>query len=197
MNVDDEHSYYGQMAAKSILKDIDQLNQKSPRSAKATILPCQSDLKSRQEIAALDKELCRLRKLKENTMVQKYAIGVKEKKWEYQLNQLKKPISNTFKYFLQCLLSLKSPERKYFLQYLKFGLNRRSVEMLDPLNKERKRCRSEEYNTDKNKKLRELDEKITHGSLGIEHFFREMAVMYENMMALGEKAGHTNDLDNF
>ena len=195
LNVDDEHSYYGQMAAKSILKDIDELNQRIPRSAKATVLPCQSDLKSRQEIAAFDKELCRQRKLKENTTVQKYAIGVKEKKWECQLNQLKKPVSDIFKYFLQCLLSLQSLERKYFLQYLKFGLDERSVEMLYPLTEERKRCRSEEDNSEKDTKLKELDEKITYGSLGIEHFFREMAVMYENMMVLREKAGHANDLD--
>ena len=196
LNVDDEHSYYGQMAAKSILKDIDELNQRLPRSANTAVLPCQSDVKSRQEIAALEKELCRQRKLKENTTVQKYAIDVKEKKWEYHLNQLLKPISNTFKYFLQCLVSLESRKRKYFLQYLKFGLNERSVEMLYPLNEEYERCRSEEDDIEKDKKLKELDEKMTHGSLGIEHFFREMAVMYENMMVLREKAGHANDLDS-
>ena len=125
LNVDDEHSYYGQMAAKSILKDIDEINQRTPLSAKAVVLPYQSALKSRQEMAALDKELCRQRKLTENTTVQKYAISVKGKKWDCQLSQLKKPISDTFKYFLQCLLSLESRERKYFLQYLKFGLNER------------------------------------------------------------------------
>ena len=195
LNVDDDHSYYGKMAAESILKDIDKLNQRAPRSAKTVVLPCQSDLKSRQKIATLDKELCRQRKLKENTTVQNYAISVKQKKWDCQLNQLLKPISDTFKYFLQCLLSLESRERKYFLQYLKFGLNERSVEMLYPLNDQYQRCSAEEDNIEKDKKLKELDEKIKHGCLGIEHFFREMAVIYENMMVLREKAGNANDLD--
>ena len=146
-------------------------------------------------MAALDKELRRQRKLKENATVQKYAIDVKEKKWSCQLNLLQKPISDTFKYFLQCLVSLESQERKYFLQHLKIGLNERSVEMLYPLNEEYERCRSGEDTMEKDRKLKELDENITHGSLGIEHFFREMAVMYENMMVLKEKAGNANDLD--
>ena len=80
------------------------------------------------------------------------------------------------------------------MQNLKFGLNERSVGMLYPLNKEYQRCSAEEDNIEKDEKLKELSDKITHGSLGIEHFFREMAVMYENMMILREKAGNVTDI---
>ena len=120
LEVDDRRCYYGHMAAESILKDIDEYNKKKPGSAKAQILPCQSDLTSRKEIAGLDKELCRQRQLKEDT-IQNYAFDIKEKKWKLQLNQLRKPMSDSFRYFLQCLFSLEATDKKYFLQSLKLG----------------------------------------------------------------------------
>ena len=196
MDVDNKKCYHAQMAAKSILKDIDEFNQKNPGSAKAEILPCQSDLKTRQEIASLDKELCRQRKLRENTTVQNYAFYIKDTKWRLQLGQLCKPVSATFLYFLASLLGFVCEERKYFLQYLKLGLNQRSVEMLKPLNEEYEKCRLREESEEKEQTLKALDEKLRHGSLGLEHFFREMAVMYENILLLKEKAGHVADLDN-
>ena len=56
MTVDDSRSYIGLMAAQSILKDIDEINRKKSGSAKAHVLPLQSDFESRREIAKLDKE---------------------------------------------------------------------------------------------------------------------------------------------
>ena len=197
MELDDKRCYQGHMAAQSILRDIDRLNSQKPGSAKAEILPCQSDLKSRQDIASLDKELCRQKKLKleENTTVQNYAFDVKKKKWKLQLNQLQNPFSDTFKYFLQCIVSLGPDHRKYFLQCLKIGLNERSVKILQPLYKEYEKCRIQDDGEKKDKQLKDLDKKLAHGSLGIEHFFREMAVVYDNLMALATKSACTGGLD--
>ena len=80
MDVDDMNCYHGEMAARTILKDIDKYNIRDFGRVKAEILPCQSDLKARQQMAALDKELCRQRKCGENTTVQSYAFKTKEKK---------------------------------------------------------------------------------------------------------------------
>ena len=77
MSVDDMNCYHGEMAAGAILKDIDKYNNRSFGQAKAEILPCQSDLNARQQMAALDKELCRQRKCGENTTVQKYVYKTK------------------------------------------------------------------------------------------------------------------------
>ena len=52
----------------------------------------------------------------------------------------------------------------------------------------------EDESKKRSKRLKELDEQLTHGSLGIEHFFREMAVIYENTAALRERTGY-NGLD--
>ena len=171
--VDDKGCYIGRIAAESILKDVDECNAREQHSAKATILPCNADLKSRQEIAALDKELCRQRKIVPgNTTAQNYAFGIKEQKWQLQLKQLQYPISSTFSYFLQCLVGLNTEDRKYFLQSLKLGLNKRSTRMLQPLYEEYKKCRAADEIPDRDDKLNEIERKITHGSLGLEHFFR-------------------------
>ena len=188
MEVDDKNCYFAKKAAASILMDIDAYYTKDATSAKSKILPCQSDINLRQNMAELDKELCRQRRRDENTRVQKYCLDIKGQKWQLQLSQLQFPISETFKYFLNCLQSFCPLERKYFLQCLKLGLNERSEVMLRPLYEEYELCRVRE-GTDKDGKLREINERITYGSRGIEHFFREMAVLYENMVALQEKSG--------
>ena len=179
MEVDDKKCYFAKMAAASILMDKDAFYAKDPTSVESAILPCQSDIKLREKISQLDKELCQQRRHDENTRVQEYALAIKEQKWQFQLSQLQIPISETFKYFLNCLQSFYPLQRKYFLQYLKFGLDERS-------DQRRRRVRE---GTDTDGKLREIDERITHGSLSIEHFFREMAVLYENMVALKQKSG--------
>ena len=194
MEVDDRKCYHGQMAAETILNDIDALNAQKPGSAKNKILPCQSDLTSRKGIAGLDKELCRQRKLSENTTVQSYGYEIEEKKWKLQLKQLRMPMSDSFKYFLHCLLTFDENDRKYFLQSLKIGLNGRSMQQLLPLYEEYEKWRIEDESKERSEKLKELDEQLTHGSLGIEHFFREMAVIYENTLALRDMMG-CNELD--
>ena len=52
---------------------------------------------------------------------------------------------------------------------------------------EYEKCRLDDESEERDRKLKKLDQKLTHGSLGIEHFFREMAVVYENLSALKEK----------
>ena len=193
VETDSERSYFPQMAADSILRDIDEHNNTQQGSAKAIVLPFQADVKTRQQMAALDKELCRQRKLRENKTVQNYAFDIAEEKWKLQVNQLQKPVSGTFKYFIRCLRDFDSGNRKYFLQCLKMGLNERSVQQLQPLYKEFEKCQIEEESEERDKRLKEIDEQITHGSLGIEHFFREMAVIYDNITSLGRKSKHLSD----
>ena len=186
METDDKKCYIGQMAAQSILKDIDKINMTKSGRAKNYVLPLQSDLRSRKEIASLDKEQHRQKK-SEGTPVDMYATKMKEQKWKLQSNQLKYPISDTYKYFLQCLLTLLPTDRKYFLQCLKLGLDDRSVKLLQPKYEEYEKLRTEEESEERDKKLVQLDQDLTHGSLGIEHFFREITLIYENMNTLKER----------
>ena len=179
------------MAARTILKDIDEKN-KQPGSAKAEILPCQSDLSARQQMAALDKELCRQRKCGENT-VQSYSFKIKEQKWQLQQSQLLTPLSSSFKYFLLCIHTLSTSDRNYFLQSLKFGLNKRSVEQLQPLYEEYEKLRAVDESEERDKRLKEVDKQLAHGSLGIEHFFRELAILHENAWALCSRVASNDE----
>ena len=79
---------------------------------------------------------------------------------------------------------MKVGDRRYFLQCLKLGLNQRSVELLQPLRSEYQKYQWEDESDERTARLKTLDEQLTHGSLGVEHFFREMAVVYDNVFSL-------------
>lgn len=193
VEVSKNRRYYGHVAARCILRDID--NAGSLANAKTEILPCQSDVEQREKMAHLDKELCRQNNMDRNDTIQSYAFRIKEEKWQIQLSQLQKPFSKTFTYFLQCISTLTGEDRKYFLHCLKLGLNVRSVQVLQPLHNAYNKGREEEDSAEKEKRQNDISERIEHGSFGLEHFFREMEVVYENMTALRQRSGNLRDLD--
>ena len=192
VSVDDIQCYYGQKAAERILKDIDEINEKKTGKAKSVILPCQSNVEVRQEIAALEKEMYRQRKQTDDTTLESYTANIKDKIWKIKLQQTQQPISDTFKYFLQCLISLGKDGRKYFLQSLKLGLNDRSVQYLEPLYQKYDQCRLEDDSDEKDQKLKEIDKELNRGSLGLEHFFRKMAVLYDYLCTLQKRDKSAN-----
>ena len=184
--VDDIACHEGFNAAQRILSDIDAIELDD---AKSKILPCQSDLPTRELIGKHEKEVCRQKNIPESDLITQYVKKEKEEKWKLQWKQLQYSISDTFTQFLRCVTNYDSINRKYFLQSLKLGLNERSVELLQPLYEDYEKYRLEEKSLETDRKLRELNEQLTYSSLGLEHFFHEMAVMYENMAALSKKLG--------
>ena len=191
-SVDDENCAEGLAAAMDILTDIDEYNRLKPGSAKSIVLPCQSDIETREQMVKCDKEACRQKGMRDGE-IEKYVQEQENRKWKLELKQLQYPISKTFMKFLQYILNFRGIERRYFLQGLKLELNTRSIELLQPLREMYQKCRVREENKET---LNKLGSSLTHGSLGIEHFFREIAVMYENVAALGKKIKNTllNDL---
>ena len=184
MKVDDVVCYEGHNAAQRILSEIDAIESDD---VKSKILPCQSDIKTREKIGKLEKEICRQKDINENDLIIQYVAKKKENKWQLHWKQLQYPISDIFTHFLWFITNFDSVNRKYFLHSLKLGLDERSIELLQPLYEEYQKCRLEEKSEKTDRKLKELNEQLTYSSLGLEHFFREMAVMYENMVALCEK----------
>ena len=187
LETDDHLATAARTSAEKILTDIDEIHSRQPWAAKHKIMPLQCDVRTRQEIADLDKEICRLSKWTKKITIEKYIIELKKKKWKLQFQQLQKPISDSFKYFLKCLLSLDSTGRKYFLQCLRLGLNERSTQHLYPLYEQFRECRKEAESAERDERLKLIDEQLRHGSLGLEHFFRELALIYEYIYALKEK----------
>ena len=186
MKVDDIACSGGYNAARGILEDI--VGMESDK-VKSNILPCQSNLATREEIGRHKKEICRQKYIGESDLRTQYIPRKEEEIWQLQWKQLQYPIYDTFTYFLLYIISFNSIRRKYFLQTLKLSLNERSVELLQPLYEDYEKYRLEEKSLETDRKLKELNEQLTYSSLGLEHFFREMAIMYENMAALSKKLG--------
>ena len=186
MKVDDKKCHDGHTAAQSILRGIDEIESKQPHGVKSEILPCQSDTVTREKIGKHDKETCRYRDITAKEDIEQYSSRKREEKWQLQWQQLHHPMSQTFVNFLKYIVTFNSFSRKYFLRSLKLGLNERSAEILQPLYEEYEKCLRERESVERRK---ELNEQMAKSSLGLEHFFREMAVMYENMMALRKKNG--------
>ena len=141
------------------------IEQKDTWKRQTQILPYHSDITTRQEIAAADKELCRQRKWKEDIDFQNYRTQIKAKLWKLQLKQLVSPLSPTFIHFLQCLINLDTENRKYFLQFLNLGLNERSVQHLEPLYQKYSKYHVEGDSEGKEERLQKKEEEINHGSL--------------------------------
>ena len=182
MKMDITRCHFGRLAAQTILKDIDKHIINTNEEAKFELLLFHSKLT--EKMAELDKELHRYRKPLEDTKQQDYWSRIKEEKRRLQMKQLQEAISDTFKYFLQSLLNLDETNKKYFLQCLKQGLDERSINLLEPLYKEYTKYLLEDESEDRDQKLKDLDTRIAHGSLGIEHFFREIQALYENVSVL-------------
>ena len=184
MKVDDVACSDGFNAVQRILSDIAGINSKN---IKSQILPCQSDIVTREEIGKHDKEICRQKEIAESVLMTQHVIREEDEKWQLQWKQLQYPISNTFTHFLRYITNFDSFNRKCFLQALKLGLNERSIDLLQPLYEDYEKYCLEEKCQETDRKLKELNEQLTYSSFGLEHFFREMAVMYENIAALDAK----------
>ena len=141
MKVDDVACSDGYNAARGILENI--IGMESDK-VKSNILPCQSDLATREEIGRHEKEIYRQKYIGESDLITQYMAKKEEEKWLLQWKQLQYPISDTFTRFLLYIISFNSIQRKYFLQTLKLGLNERSVELLQPLYEDYEKYRLEE-----------------------------------------------------
>ena len=166
MNVDDVGCHKGHSAAQKILSDIDEIKSDD---VKSKILPCQSDIETREMIGKHEKEVCRQKNITDRDLMTQYVAKEKEEKWQLQWKQLQYPISSTFTQFLKYVTNFDSVNRKYFLQSLKLGLNERSIEMLQPLYEEYHKCSLERKCKKTDRKLKELNEQLTYSSLGLEH----------------------------
>ncbi len=188
---DEAQGETGRKAAEAILQQIDTLQKKG--TAKEKVLPCSSDLGTRQSIAELDKELCRQKHMSETETPTQHREATQEKKWKLQLKQLQTPLPQPFLDFLSYLFALDSQNRMYFLQALKLGLNEKSVTILQPIRemyeKKRSKPREKGDRAAMQKAFSDLSRQLTHASFGIEHFFREIAVWYENLNALNQRIG--------
>ena len=81
---------------------------------------------------------------------------------------------------------------KYFLQYLQLGLNGTSVKLLQPLYEDYQYWHRQPGSEERDENLRSLDAHMTSNLFGVEHFFREMGILFENILTVNNIATFHN-----
>ncbi|XDV53838.1 hypothetical protein PO909_022248 [Leuciscus waleckii] len=96
---------------------------------------------------------------------------------------------------MSCFISaISTPERAYYLKWLRNALENRSHEVLPQLRElYKQKCQDVCGNK---AEIAELDKKISNSSLGVEHFIREMSQLYEASVSLPEDALHRKQLEH-
>ncbi|XP_077303292.1 interferon-induced very large GTPase 1-like [Lithobates pipiens] len=167
----DENSAECQKAKKkanqitSVIKDVE--------GYKKETLKLQGDLW--KELSKVEKELCRMEK-QGGKDAQEYQSELKQKRNSLHENQYQHHIPVGISDFTKAITNLSKAEKHYFLRWMKFKLDliaRNSISLLQSEYKEKFNDKSDISN------LKQLDQKISDSSLGIEHFLRELGQFYE------------------
>ncbi|KAG1926092.1 interferon-induced very large GTPase 1-like [Pimephales promelas] len=151
-------------------------------------LPLQGEIL--MKLAKLEKEECRLKNI-DDKKIDDYKNELHMQKKKLREEQCRKDISVTMSCFIS---AISTPERAYFLKWLRIALENRSHEILPQLREQYKqKCKDVCGNK---AEIAELDKKISHSSLGVEHFIREMSQLYEAAVSLPEDSPSRKQLEH-
>ncbi|XP_063791250.1 interferon-induced very large GTPase 1-like [Pseudophryne corroboree] len=146
---------------------------------KTQTLKLQGDLW--KQLSKIDKELCRMMK-QGGKDAQEYRSELIQQRNSMLIEQNKHGISDDISLFINAITDLSQAEKHYFLKWMKFELDsiaRNNVSILQSEYEEK--CKNTSNNP---KKLKQLDQKISDSSLGVEHFLRELGQVYEAERAI-------------
>ncbi|XP_073491927.1 interferon-induced very large GTPase 1-like [Aquarana catesbeiana] len=129
-----------------------------------------------RQLSEVEKELCRMTK-QGGKDTQQYQDELRKKRISLHEEQYKHHLPHGLLLFIDAITDLSKTEKQYFLKWMKFDLNSVTRDHLSNLQAEYK----EKYNNTLSSRdeLRQIDQKISDSSLGIEHFLREMEQFYE------------------
>ncbi|XP_068102709.1 up-regulator of cell proliferation-like [Hyperolius riggenbachi] len=141
---------------------------------KKDVMKLQGDLW--KKLAKVEKELCRMTK-QEGKDTQQYESELKQQRISLHKTQNEQDLPDAIMLFINAITHLSQAEKQYFLKWMKLELDviaRKNMSTLQAEYKER--CSSKSNNPDE---LKQVDQKISDSSLGIEHFLRELGQFYE------------------
>ncbi|KAM3927787.1 up-regulator of cell proliferation-like [Leptodactylus fuscus] len=129
-----------------------------------------------RKVSKIEKELCRMTNL-EGKDVQQYQAELVEKRISLHKEQNERNLSEGIMLFINAITHLSHTERQYFLKWMKLELESISRSNVSTLQAEYKeQCSNNANNLEE---LKQIDQKISDSSLGIEHFLRELGQFYE------------------
>uniref|UniRef100_A0A3Q2CTZ9 Up-regulator of cell proliferation-like n=2 Tax=Cyprinodon variegatus TaxID=28743 RepID=A0A3Q2CTZ9_CYPVA len=165
--VDECRNEKQRMAAEEIIKEI---AQQSIPEYKKTQIPLQGE--NWKKISKLEKELCRPGKGEED-----YISRLQEEEKKIKTEQAKCTLSKGIQCFIDNISTSKNEKRDFFLTWLKLKLDTHSREKLSDLrNQFKEKCKTKDV-----KLIKKLDQALMESSLGIEHYMREIGLIFEFM----------------
>ncbi|XP_062272120.1 interferon-induced very large GTPase 1-like [Scomber scombrus] len=173
LSVDEKKSGKQKKAAEKIVKGI---GVQKISDYKIQQLPLQGD--NWKRLSQLDMEECRLKKVGD-LAPEEYQSQLQEEKRRIRKEQSKYKLSTAMKSFIKNLLKCDKERQDFFLKWMKFQLNAHSesANQLSLLRNELKEhCDRKEKDV---KIIAELVQTLLDSSLGVEHYMREMGLIYE------------------
>ncbi|XP_067451228.1 interferon-induced very large GTPase 1-like isoform X3 [Thunnus thynnus] len=168
LSVDENRSYKQKKAVEEIMGDIEG---RSIPDYKKEQLPLQGDKWKR--LSQLEKEECRLKS--GNSELEQNKCQLQEEKQKIREEQSKQKLSKGMKSFIKTLSTSDKEERDFFLKWMKLKFNTHSRRKLSELRKKfKEQCKKKDKNL-----IAELDQALMESSLGVEHYIREMGLIYE------------------
>ncbi|XP_063788553.1 up-regulator of cell proliferation-like [Pseudophryne corroboree] len=134
-----------------------------------------------KQLSKIEKELCRMTK-QGGKNAQEYKSDLIQELHSLHKEQNQHNISDGIFLFINAITHLSQAEKHYFLKWMKFELDsvaRNNISTLQSDYKEK--CNNKSNNVEQ---LKQLDQKISDSSLGVEHFIRELGQVYEAECAM-------------
>ncbi|XP_053184711.1 interferon-induced very large GTPase 1-like [Scomber japonicus] len=167
--VDESTSDKQNKAAEEILKGI---GVRLIPDYKKQQLPLQGD--NWKRLSQLQMEECRLKKSGELGL-EEYKSQLQEEKLQIRKEQNKYKLSKAMTSFIESLSTSDKEKRDFFLKWMKLKLDTHSRNKLSDLrNKFKEQCEKKDI-----KLIAKLDKDLLESSLGVEHYMREMGLIYE------------------
>ncbi|XP_053184029.1 up-regulator of cell proliferation-like [Scomber japonicus] len=173
LSVDENKSGKEKKAAEKIVKGI---GVQKISDYKIQQLPLQGE--NWKRLSQVDMEECRLKKAGKLGL-EEYKAHLQEEKQQIREKQSKLKLSRAMKNFIEKLLKCDKERRDFFLKWMKFQLNAHSesANQLSLLRHElTEHCVKKEKDV---QIIAELVQTLLESSLGVEHYMREMGLIYE------------------
>nr|XP_055065025.1 up-regulator of cell proliferation-like [Misgurnus anguillicaudatus] len=180
---DDEECQRAKASADEIISKINYIVQFKEKE-----LPLQGEISF--QLAKLEKEECRLKKAGDQS-IENYKSDLQMKMKELREKQNTTVMSDTMICFIS---AISTPNKVYFLKWLRILLENLSHEVLPSLREQYKQlCQDAVGNKEE---IAELDKMISNSSLGVEHFIREMSQLYEAAVSLSDDSLYQKQLEH-
>ncbi|XP_063791244.1 LOW QUALITY PROTEIN: interferon-induced very large GTPase 1-like [Pseudophryne corroboree] len=155
----------------SVIRDVEKYKKET--------LKLQGDLW--KQLSKIEKELCRMTK-QGGKNAQEYSSELIQQRHSLHKEQNQHDISEGISLFINAITHLSQAEKHYFLKWMKFELDSVARNNISTLQSEyMEKCNNKSHNVEQ---LKQLDQKISDSSLGVEHFLRELGQVYEAECAM-------------